>query len=147
MKMNIFLPLAFIALMVTLLFTSCEKDEKTNPDKPYIGLWVVEKDSYKENGSELETTFYDEPQVYYINIKSNGSWTEEESSLGEEPIVRNYKYELIGNDSILCYTNTPTDGHKMRYEIAGLSMKLYEKGFKEVQGQSIPYTYVRYLYK
>ncbi|HZH88103.1 MAG TPA: hypothetical protein VFD78_02895 [Chitinophagaceae bacterium] len=147
MKFRVYLTFALLALSLSLFFTSCEKDEKTNPDKPYIGLWLVEKDTYKENGSDLVTTYYDDPQVYYINVKSNGTWTEEESYLGEEPIVRNYQYELIGNDSLLIYTNTPADGHKIRFEVSGLSMKLFEKGYKEVQGQSIPYTYVRYLYK
>lgn len=147
MKIKLLLNVALTALLSTFLLTSCQKEDVKDPMKPYLGLWVVEKDTYKENSGNVETTYYDEPDLYYINIRANGSWTEEETYLGGEPIVRTYQYEIIGIDSILCYTRVPEDGHKLKFEIDGLSMRLFENGFKEVQGQSIPYSYVRYLYK
>lgn len=141
--------IVYLAIISLVLFTisSCTKDEVVDPNNPLVGLWSVEKDTYKEGNRNMETTFYDEPSSYFIQIKSKGDWIEEEGYLGQEPIVRTYQYELIGNDSILCYTRVPSDGFKMHYELNGLEMILTEKGYREVSGVNIPYTYVRYLYK
>lgn len=146
MKKKLLLPLIGF-LVLTFFLNSCTKEDNPDSSKPYIGLWVVEKDTYQEQGGSIETSYYDDPNLYYINIKSNGTWTEEETYLGQPSIIRQYKYEIISSDSILCYTNIPSDGYKMRYTIDNYAMVLYEKGVKEVQGINIPYTYIRYLYK
>lgn len=139
--------LASLVLIGMLALASCVKEEPIDPNNPLMGLWSVDRDTYKEGEREMDVTYYDEPYLYFINIKNNGDWIEEEYDIGDEPIVRKYKYQLLEQNEVLCYTSNPSDGFRMKYEVDGLKLVLTEKGHKEVQGVSIPYTYVRYLFK
>ncbi len=138
-----------IIVLVSVLFliftiSSCEKDKDTTPTNPLVGLWNVEKDTYQEGQSPEQTTFYDEPNLYFIDIKGNLNWVEEEFSGSEEPTVRNFKYKIIDQQTVLCYTRNENDGFEITYEKGNRSLILKETGMTQ-DANPVPYTYVRYL--